>query len=208
MKTRVLPVQIDCANVRRLLWPLGLAMILIMATSSWATSCASSITLTAADPYLCRMSPGSDGSGLTVSIKNLSFTSQAQGIVLIYDNASHTVLSDVVAFYNVNGVATAEFLSVSQGSLSVPQNLPILGQFTEGQENLNLSVALSNGQFLHAAICSGLTDTGCKGSPDALKLSVSGSSSSVPEPSTFLLLGTGLLPGLKRLFNRKQLRHT
>jgi len=142
---------------------------------------------------------------MTVGITNLSFTAQAQGIVLIYGDSSHTMLSDAIAFFNVNGMATAVYLSDVGRFSTLPVDLPILAQLNESQGPINLSLALTNGQFLHAAFCGDLSETGnCKGSDEALKLSLG--TMPVPEPGTFLLMGSGLLPALKRLVTWKRQR--
>src|SRR5258708_30134315 len=87
---------------------------------------------------------------LNATLTGLSFTAQAQGMVLIYDDSAHTLLSDVVTFTNVGGVATVTFVSDTEGIPVTAQGLPILGQFTESHTPIDLSLALANRQFLHA----------------------------------------------------------
>jgi hypothetical protein len=64
-------------------------------------------------------------------------------------------------------------------------------------------VALANGEVLNAKICTDLgASANCPGS-DAIALSIR--SGSVPEPGTFLLLGSGLIGSGalgRRLFRR------
>jgi hypothetical protein len=150
---------------------------------------------------------------LTATLTGLSFTAQAQGMVLIYDDTAHTILSDVVTFTNAGGIATVAFFSDTDGIPVTAQGLPILGQFTESNKPVSLSVALLNGQFVNAKICSDLAESqSCSGSSDSITLSAS--KTTVPEQGTFILLGSGLLgsgmlryyPGAlrRRLRNRRK----
>jgi hypothetical protein len=137
-----------------------------------------------------------------VTLTGVAFTAQAQGIVLLYDDSTHTLLSDIVIFSNVGGVATVAFASDTDGIPVTAQGLPILGQFTESDKPVLISVALGNGQFLRAKICSDLGETaGCSGGSDSIGLSIG--KTSIPEPGTFVLLGSGLVgSGAWRLATR------
>jgi len=110
--------------------------------------------------------------------------------IKIYDDAGHTTLSDIVAFTNVGGVATVTFLSDTDLTVLSALHLPVLGQFTESNEDFFVSVPLGNGNFLRAEICSD-ADGGpsCYGSSDCITMAAR---STVPEPGTFVLLGSGL----------------
>jgi hypothetical protein len=166
------------------------ALLFMMTGVSRANSC-STISLTS-KPVTCTVPEQTPELTLTATLTNLSFTAQAQGMVLIYDNAAHTILSDVVTFTNVGGIATVAFFSDTDGIPLTAQGLPILGQFTESNKPVSLSVALSNGQFVNAKICSDLAESpSCSGSSDSITLSAS--KTTVPEPGTFILLGSGLL---------------
>jgi len=113
-------------------------------------------------------------------------------MVLIYDDSSHTLLSDIVTFTNVGGVATVGFVSDTDSIPVTMQGLPILGQFTESNKPVNVSVALGNGAFLNAKICSDVGNgSNCYGASDCIRLSESGTP--VPEPGTFIMLGSGLI---------------
>ena len=167
-----------------------LFLLLVMTGVSRATSC-STISLTS-KPVTCTIPEQTPELTLTATLTGLSFTAQAQGMVLIYDDAAHTILSDVVTFTNVGGIATVAFFSDTDGIPLSAQGLPILGQFTESNKPVSLSVALLNGQFVNAKICSDLVESpSCSGSSDSITLSAS--KNTVPEPGTFILLGSGLL---------------
>ena len=166
------------------------ALLLVMTSVSRATSC-STISLTST-PVTCTIPEQTPELALTATLTGLSFTAQAQGMVLIYDDAAHTILSDVVTFTNVGGIATVAFFSDTNGIPLTAQGLPILGQFTESNKPVSLSVALLNGQFVNAKICSDLAESpSCSGSSDSITLSAG--TTTVPEPGTFILLGSGLL---------------
>jgi len=128
---------------------------------------------------------------LTATLTGLSLSAQAGGMVLIYDDSTHTLLSDIVTFTNVGGVATVTFISDTDLIPVTAQGLPILGQFTESNNPIFISLALGNGNFLNVKICSDLGEstTTCGGSDS---ISLSQGSSAVPEPGTLLLLGSGL----------------
>jgi hypothetical protein len=101
-------------------------------------------------------------------------------------------LADIVTFFNnKNGQATAVFLPDQNGSVAVPPGLPVLATGTQGQF-IFLSLALTNGKFLHAGICTSPgTAADCNGGGESLKMSIG--NGTVPEPATLVLLGTGLL---------------
>ena len=144
-----------------------LALLLMMTGVSWATTC-STISLTS-KPVTCTIPEQTPELALTATLTGLSFTAQAQGMVLIYDDAAHTILSDVVTFTNVGGIATVAFFSDTDGIPLSAQGLPILGQFTESNKPVSLSVALLNGQFVNAKICSDLAESpSCSGSSDSI----------------------------------------
>jgi len=159
----------------------ALVAVLLMSNLGWADSC-STITL-GKQPITCTIPEQTPELALNVTLTGLSFTAQAQGMVLIYDDSSHTLLSDVVTFSNIGGVATVAFVSDTNGIPITSQGLPILGQFTESSKLITISLALGNGQVLHAKICSDWGSTSCYEGSDSITLSVS----SVPEPGTIIL---------------------
>ena len=169
-----------------------LAFVLMMSNLGWADSCSTvSLSLTG-PPITCTLPEQTPEVALTTTLTGLSFTAQAQGMVLIYDDSAHTLLSDVVTFTNVGGVATVSFLSDTDLSAITGSGLPILGQFTEGNKPIFISLALGNGNFLRTGICSDVNETrGCSGTSDSISLSER--TSVVPEPGTLILFSTGLL---------------
>jgi len=167
----------------------GLVAVLVMSHPGWADSC-TTITL-GKQPITCKIPEQTPELSLTTTLTGLGFTAQAQGMVLIYDDANHTLLSDIVTFTNVGGVATVSFVSDTDGIPVSAQGLPVLGTFTESSQLITLSLALTNGQFVHAKICSDLESPNCYGMSDSITLSTG--SSTVPEPGSLILLGTGLV---------------
>ena len=168
-----------------------LAFVLMMSNLGWADSCSTVSLSLSGPPITCTLPEQTPEVALTTTLTGLSFTTQAQGMVLIYDNSTHTLLSDVVTFTNVGGVATVTFLSDTDLSTITGSGLPILGQFTEGNKPIFISLALGNGNFLRTRICSDVNETGCSNASDSISLSER--TSVVPEPGTLILLGSGLL---------------
>jgi PEP-CTERM motif len=176
------------------LQPLSLAaaliLVLVAPNLGWADSCSTVSLSLHGQPVMCTIPEQTPELALTVTLTGLSLTAQAQGMVLIYDDSTHTVLSDVVTFTNVGGVATVTFLSDTEGVLLTPPGLPILGQFSEGRGPAFISLALGNGNFLDARICSDTENPNCVGGSDSIRLSES--TTAIPEPGTFVLLASGL----------------
>jgi hypothetical protein len=166
-----------------------LVAVFLMSNLGWANSC-TTITL-GKQPITCTIPEQTPELALTTTLTGLSFTAQAQGMLLIYDDSSHTLLSDIVTFTNVGGVATVSFVSDTDGIPISAQGLPVLGSFTESSQLITISLGLTNGQFVHAKICSDLESPNCYGTSDSITLSTG--SSTVPEPGTLFLLGSGLL---------------
>lgn len=199
------PLPIRTARpLRLLLISLGaLVALLSMPSKSWADSCSGSL------PTFCTLPEGTLETSFTLSLTGLTFGANAQGMVVLYDNSAHTLLSDVVEFSNVAGVATVTFLSDLEGPVTLPSGLPIIGSFTEGNP-ISVFVALGNGGFVKATICSDVTEAGtaCSSSSDSIGLQ---QTASVPEPGTFLLTGSGVIGsglwGLRGSQLRRLLRH-
>ena len=190
---QILPSPIP-REAPKLLQPLtlvaALVTVLLISSPGWAKSC-STVTLSLHGAAVtCTIPEQNPELAATITLTGLTFSAQASGMVLLYDDSAHTVLSDVVTFTNVGGVATVTFLSDTDGVLLVPPALPILGKFSEGNP-VFISVALGNGNSLNAKICSDSEVPNCNGTSDSIRLSER--TSTVPEPGTFLLLGSGLL---------------
>jgi hypothetical protein len=191
----LLPIRI-MRPLRLLLISVGaLVALLAVPSKGWADSCSGSL------PTFCTLPEGPQETSLTLSLAGLTFGANAQGMVLLYDNSAHTIVSDVVEFSNVAGVATVIFRSDLDGAAALSSGLPIIGGFTEGNP-ISVFVALGNGGFLKATICSDATEggTACSSSSDSIALQ---QTALVPEPGTFLLTGSGVISsglwGLRRL---------
>ena len=74
----------------------ALVALLMIPTASWSDSCVN-LSLTSSS-ITCTIHEQTPETALTVTLTGLSFGAQAQGVVLIYDDATHTLLSDAVAF--------------------------------------------------------------------------------------------------------------
>src|SRR6266404_2740669 len=187
------PLLITRNKASKLRQPLTLTAVLVavllMSNLGRADSC-TTISL-GKSTITCTIPEQTPELALNLTLTGLSFTAQAQGMVLIYDDSSHTLLSDVVTFSNVGGVATVAFVSDTDLIPIAAQGLPVLGSYTESTKLITLSVALGNGQVLHAKICSDWGSSTCYEGSDSITLSLGGTT--VPEPETFVLLGTGLL---------------
>src|SRR5258708_1621310 len=123
--TASLPTRFIRVQKSILIIAAAMAAVLILSSASVADSCPAVITLTNSNPQApCVVPETNPELPMTVSLKYSAFTSAAQGVVLIYDDAAHTILSDVVTFSNLNGLATAVFTSDSNGTASVPPGLP------------------------------------------------------------------------------------
>jgi len=170
----------------------ALASMLAMSSLGWADSCSTLSLSLNSQPINCTIPEANPEVALSVTLTGLTFTGQAQGMVLIYDDSTHTLLSDVVTFTNVGGVATVAFVSDTDGIPVTAQGLPVLGQFTKSDRPILISVALGNGQFLHAKMCSDVGESpSCSDGSDSIGLSIG--KTSIPEPGTFVLLGSGLV---------------
>jgi hypothetical protein len=161
------------------------ASLLAMPSLGWADAC-STLSLSSNSEPINRTIPEAK-----VTLTGLTLTGQAQGMVLIFDDSTHTLLSDVVTFRNVGGVATVAFVSETDG-IPVTARLPVLGQFTESDKPILIYVALGNGQFLRAKICDDVGESpSCSAGSGSIGLSIG--KTSIPEPGTFVLLGSGLV---------------
>jgi hypothetical protein len=176
-----------------------LVTLLTMPSKSWANSCSGTL------PTFCTLPEGALETSFTLSLNNLTFGASAQGMVLLYDDTAHTLLSDVVTFANVGGVSTVTFLSDLEGPVTLPSGLPILGRFTEGNP-ITVFVALGSGGFVKATICSDVVEGGtdCSSSSDSIGLK---QTATVPEPGTFLLTGSGVIGSGLWGLRGSQLRH-
>ena len=183
----LLQTPLNTARVLRwLVIPVAVfAILLALPSRSWADSCSGTL------PSFCTLPEATPEATLTLTLTGLSVNASAQGAVVIYDDAAHTLISDVVTFADVANVATVTFVSDLEGPLTLPPGLPILGKFTEGSP-ISISIALANGHFVTANICSDVTEsTGCSNSSDSIGLRQT--TSPVPEPGTLLLVGSGLI---------------
>lgn len=184
-----LPTSRKLSYLQPLTLAAALVVILLMSSLGWADSCPATITLSLGAQMSCSIPEQAPEVSFTATLTGISFTAQGQGSILLYDDSTHTLLSDVVILSNVGGVATVTFISDTDGIPLSAQGLPILGKFTEGHNSGFISVALGNGKYLHVTVCSDVGETSCAGGSDSISLEVY---TAVPEPGTFLLLGSGL----------------
>jgi PEP-CTERM motif len=168
------------------------ASMLAMPSLGWADAC-STLSLSSNSQPMNRTIPeAKPEAARSVTLTGLTLTGQAQGMVLIYDDSTHTLLSDVVTFSNVGGVATVAFVSDRHGIPVTAQGLPVLGRFRESDQPILIYVALGNGQFLRAKICGDVGESpSCSAGGGPIGLSIG--KTSIPEPGTFVLLGSGLV---------------
>jgi PEP-CTERM motif len=167
------------------------ASMLAMPSLGWADASSLSPSLNR-QPINRTIPEAKPEAALSVTLTGLTLTGQAQGMVLIYDDSTHTLLSDVVTFSNVGGVATVAFVADADGIPVTAQGLPVLGQFSESDKAILIYVALGNGQFLRAKICGDVGESpSCSGESGSIGLSIG--KTSIPEPGTFVLLGSGLV---------------
>ena len=73
----------------------ALCCVPLMSKPGWANSC-STISLPLGGPAVtCTLPEQTPELTLTSTLTGLAFKAQAQGMVLIYDDSTHTILSDV-----------------------------------------------------------------------------------------------------------------
>ncbi len=168
------------------------ASMLAMPSLGWADAC-SILSLSSNSQPINRTIPeAKPEAARSVTLTGLTLTGQAQGMVLIYDDSTHTLLSDVVTFSNVGSVATVAFVSDRDGIPVTAEGLRVLGQFRESDQPILIYVALGNGQFLRAKICGDVGESpSCSAGSGSIGLSIG--KTSIPEPGTFVLLGSGLV---------------
>jgi len=178
------------------------AALLFLPAQTWAHSC-STVTSLNALPTVCTLSQAASGFS-AVTLIAVSSAASSQEAVLIYDNAARASLSDAAIFSRVKGVARVTFLSGPRQKLALPRDLAILGIFTEKHSPIMASVALMDGQFLDAKICSNVAGPGCRDTSDSIQLKVS--KSMIPEPGTFLLVGSSMLGAGTASWLRRRIR--
>jgi PEP-CTERM motif len=166
--------------------------MLAMPSLGWADACCTLSLSSNSQPINRTIPEAKPEAARSVTLTGLTLTGQAQGMVLIYDDSTHTLLSDVVTFSNVGSVATVAFVSDRDGIPVTAQGLPVLGQFRESDQPILIYVALGNGQFLRAKICGDVGESpSCSAGSGSIGLSIG--KTSIPEPGTFVLLGSGLV---------------
>src|SRR5260370_35196391 len=114
-----------------------------MSSPSWADSCSTLSLSLNSQPIHCTIPEANPEVALSVTLTSLTFTGQAQGMVLIYDDSTHTMLSDVVSFTKVGGVATVAFVSDTDGIPFAAKGWPLPGQCTERDRPVCCSLALA-----------------------------------------------------------------
>jgi hypothetical protein len=178
------------------------AILFCFPSQIWAHSCSTMSSLSAL-PTICDIRETTSAAS-RAAITTASLATRAPGAVLVYDDAGHGSPNEGVIFIPKNGVATVTFLSGSRQNLSVPRDLAILGTFAVKHSPLMVSVALTDGQFLDTKICRDVADRGCRDATDLTQLPVS--KSMIPEPETFLLVGSGVLGAGTSSWLRSQIR--
>jgi nitrate reductase NapAB chaperone NapD len=164
--------------------------VFALSASSHAYSCPSS-ALYAAKSTVCAV-PEAALRKAAVNSAGFTLTPQGQSLVLIYNDSTHTLLSDVVRFANVTGIVTVAFVFEADGAPLRSRGLPILGAFTEANKPIFVSLALKTGQFLNATVCSeaGRIST-CPGASESAGLTIG--TTSIPEPGTFVMVLSGVM---------------
>ena len=168
------------------------ASMLAMPSLGWADACSILSLSSNSQPTNRTIPEAKPEAARSVTLTGLTLPGQAQGMVLIYDDSTHTLLSDVATFSHVGSVATVAFVSDRDGIPVTAKGLPVLGQFRESDQPILIYVALGNGQSLRAKICGGVEESsGCSTGSGSIGLSIG--KTSIPEPGTFVLLGSGLV---------------
>lgn len=171
-----------------------LALASFAALPAFADATCSSLDVSGM-PFSCVMpEPGAltPEVSATFTLAGDTFSASATGIIELFD-ADGTTLSDFATFTNVGGIATVVFVSDTEGVVLIPQDLPVIGKFTEGNP-ISISVGLTSGATLNATLCSDADEgTSACGGSDSISLSQTAPSAVVPEPGTLALAALGLL---------------
>jgi PEP-CTERM motif-containing protein len=183
---------VGCGPTLRFLLKLLVAATCMWSSSAVAHSC--SIITSKGTGTICSAEDRPQQLSLAVSLTGSSFAAKPQQLVLIYDDATHTLLRDVaVASANptIDRLLTLFFATRADRGSALAQRSPILDRFAmDNGSSVRGSLGDSRSRDLQS--CGDISDDfGCVSGPVSTSFSVG--RFTIPEPSTLILVGSGLI---------------